>query len=225
MALMHLLPLFFFFLLFLHVPHATSTSLPAATIRMRRSSLNTTLSCKESCVADGLGNSLVQQSCDDGDFDNLCNPSRCICPTTTRKVTISCASKTCLSNFKRKRANVKFSSVNPDFVWILTYTIRGTIFDKGTKKAGSCKVLVKGSYRPRTKDLVVTRKKAKAVIDAVLEAIFAVGQGKKAACVGLIKKAVQKATDDTLTMEDMEEEEPETGVLPPTMTGVGTSPN
>lgn len=176
-------------------------SLPTS-IRMRRSSVNTTLSCRESCVADGLGMSLVQQMCDDGEYNNLCETGKCGCPTSTRKVQISCTSQACLSNWKRKRANVGFSNVNEGRVYILTYVVQGTVYDKKTKKAGSCTIEVEGEYRPRTTGIVITKMKAQEVVDAALEAIFKVGAGKKASCVSRIKRAVQSATNDVLAMEE-----------------------
>lgn len=192
-------------------------SLPTS-LRMRRSSVNTTLSCRESCVADGLGMSLVQQQCDDGEYDNFCQTGMCGCPTSTRKVQISCSKEACLSNRKRKRATVSFSNVNEDFVYILSYVVKGTVYDKTTKKPGTCKIVVEGEYRPKTTGVVISKKKAQGVVDAALEAIFKVGARKKAACVAPIKKAVERATDDVLAMEEATE-------VPGTIAGVATSPN
>lgn len=93
---------------------------------------------------------------------------------------------------------VKFSILNPELAWKLTYTVRGIVFDRKAKGAGPCKMMVEGTYLPNTKGMFIDRKKAQEVIDAVLAQVFNVGPQKKFECVGVLQRAAQRAVNRAL---------------------------
>ncbi|CDF37290.1 unnamed protein product [Chondrus crispus] len=180
--------------------------------RIPRSSLSTTLSCQERCVPDGIGQQQLNESCAAGDFDKFCTPIRCSCPSPPQQVSILCESDACLSNFRRRSARVRFGNNNPDFVYVVTYTVRGTVFDKVTSRPGACQVLLSGSYRPRTRGVVVTNAIAQAVVDDVLEALISEGSGKRSTCARKLRRVAQNAADKVFEMDTGEAEMEAEGV-------------
>lgn len=158
------------------------------------SNINTELTC-EGCVADGFGQQVIQDQCDNGDFDAFCNAGDCSCPFTIRRAIIMCESDACLDVKTLQTTNVTFTQFfnRSGPYHSLRYDIRAKIFDKENETPGDCDAVLKGETFPNADEESITPDVERAVVKAVKSAIEKAKDGVDRLCDERIRSVTTKA--------------------------------
>lgn len=174
--------LIFFISFLLFISHLPST------LSMPRSTLVTVLSCRELCKP-----SAFRASCRKPPISNICRASSCECPRDTRKLRVTCGGSGCL--YKSVGSSVR-TQVSTFPVNLVSWSVNGVAYDRRKRRSGSCRILIKGTYRPRVKKLLTTAQMRK-VLNEVLGSLSKAGTGRFM-CDKQFATVVRRATNRIL---------------------------
>lgn len=163
------------------------------------STIKTDLTCG-GCVADGIGQVVTQRSCDEGEFDSLCDAGDCSCPFTIRRAQIMCEGDACFDAASLQVRNITFERMfnRAGPYRLLRYEVVATVFDKNELKPGPCDAVVIGETSPMVDDMVVTEEVENAVKKGVEQAIKDLAEGVKVVCDQRIRRVANKALYEAL---------------------------
>lgn len=174
-------------LLFLFNSVYSSTALPVPFFSV-------SLLCTDFCVADGKGQALVQEACDNGDFDNFCDTGNCGCSFETRTVQISCLSNSCFLTKNLQVVSVSTKQLG-SFV-VVNYKITGTILDQSTLMKGNCEVSITGKVVHKIPPF--SEGKVKHIRGAVVKDVEGIANGAQLICETSLKLIVENAVKNAL---------------------------
>lgn len=133
-------------------------------------SSNTVLTC-EPCVADGIGQAILQERCDDGAYDNFCKAGDCFCPITDdRRAMISCESDACLDANTLRVTDFSLQFFTRPPRQVLKFEVQAKAYDQVLQSAGDCDattkvqgtifIFVKNGLRAESKSVKTALKEA-----------------------------------------------------------------
>lgn len=106
-------------------------------------SSSTVLTC-EPCIADGKGQAILQERCDNGAYDNFCKAGDCFCPfTDDRRAMISCESDACLDANTLRVTNFSFQFLTRPPRQVVKFEVQAKAYDKVLQSAGDCDATTK----------------------------------------------------------------------------------
>lgn len=158
--------------------------------------LKTTVNCPQRrCVADGKGQEQVQQMCDQGVFDDLCEAGDCSCPTSTGRVRIMCEEDACVD---AKSLSIGTVEVSRDQDVILKYELEGAVLDKALLAPSRCVALMDGWFNLSRPSIPVPPALDRAIVQAVRKAVASVRGEVAVVCELTMKLIVEKAASDVV---------------------------
>lgn len=145
----------------------TIVPVPDSDPTLTSSTASTTLICQR-CVADGIGQAILQEECDNGAFDKFCDAGECFCPTTTRRANIKCESGACLDLASLRVTTVLFDQTTVPNVKVLKFQVQALVYDQEQQSAGDCDAItvVKATVR---KVGAVAQETSKAQLTSLVE--------------------------------------------------------
>lgn len=153
-------------------------------------SVETSLFCQEKCVADGKGQAMLQEKCDQGGFDNFCEPDTCVCELRNRQVRIECERDTC---FDAKSVRLSRVGVLRKRGVTLLYGVEATVFDKLLHKPGTCDAILSGSFKLSRQGAEIPQISDPAIERAVIKAVSEVRNSGAVICELSLQYIVQTA--------------------------------
>lgn len=104
---------------------------------------STELTCG-GCIADGQGQVLLQEDCDNGVYDNFCKTGDCFCPITgERRAMISCVSDACLDANTLRVTDFSLEFLVRPPRQVLRFEVQAKAYDQDSQSAGDCDATTK----------------------------------------------------------------------------------
>lgn len=161
------------------------------------SSIKTNLTCQP-CVADGIGQTVIQGQCDDGDFDAFCMAGDCSCPTSNRRALIMCDADACFDSASLNVISVTYDLSTTGPFRVLRYEVQAKVFDKSDLRPGDCDAALVGETVPENAGQIITVEMENDVIEAVKMAIVEIANRLRVVCDETIRGVANEALAEVL---------------------------